>query len=47
VALQAGVDLLQGPHLAAPVLVGTILSETPLSIAEKLGDARRIIPLFG
>ena len=47
VALQAGVDLLQGPHLAAPVLVGTVLSETPLSIAEKLGEARRIIPLFG
>jgi EAL domain-containing protein (putative c-di-GMP-specific phosphodiesterase class I) len=47
VALQSGVDLLQGPHLAAPVLVGTIVNETPLSITEKLGEARRIIPLFG
>jgi EAL domain-containing protein (putative c-di-GMP-specific phosphodiesterase class I) len=46
-ALQSGVDLLQGPHLAVPALVGTILSETPLSIAERLGEARRIIPLFG
>lgn len=47
VALQSGVDLLQGSHLAAPVLVGTLLNETPLSIAEKLGEARRVIPLFG
>jgi EAL domain-containing protein (putative c-di-GMP-specific phosphodiesterase class I) len=47
VALQAGVDLFQGPHLAAPAQVGTGLDETPLSIAERLGEAKRIIPLFG
>lgn len=47
VALQAGVDLFQGPHLAAPALVGMELDETPLSIAEKLGEARRIVPLSG
>jgi EAL domain-containing protein (putative c-di-GMP-specific phosphodiesterase class I) len=47
VALQAGVDLFQGPHLAAPALVGTGFDEAPLSIAERLGEAQRIIPLFG
>lgn len=46
VALRAGAELFQGPYLAAPALVGTMLGE-PLSIAEKLGDARKIVPLFG
>ncbi|HEY6631183.1 MAG TPA: EAL domain-containing protein [Rhizobiaceae bacterium] len=47
VALRSGVDLLQGNLLATPALVGMLLEETPLAIAEKLGEARRIIPLFG
>lgn len=47
VALRVGADLLQGPHLAAPVLVGMELDDRPLSIAEKVGEAQRIIPLFG
>jgi EAL domain-containing protein (putative c-di-GMP-specific phosphodiesterase class I) len=47
VALRAGADLFQGPHLAAPALAGTVIGEAPLSIAEKLGDAQRIVPLFG
>lgn len=47
VALRVGADLLQGPHLAAPVLVGMELDDRPLSIAEKVREAQRIIPLFG
>jgi EAL domain-containing protein (putative c-di-GMP-specific phosphodiesterase class I) len=47
VALRVGADLLQGPHLAAPVLVGMELDDRPLSIAEKVGETQRIIPLFG
>ncbi len=47
VALRVGADLLQGPHLAAPVLVGMELDDRPLSIVEKVGEAQRIIPLFG
>ena len=47
VALRAGADLFQGPHLAAPALAGVAIDEAPLSIAEKLGDARGIVPLFG
>ena len=47
VALQAGADLLQGGHLAPPTLVGIELDEKPLSIAERLGDTQRIVPLFG
>ena len=47
VALQAGVDLLQGGHLAVPVQVGMEIDERPLSIAERLGEVQRIVPLFG
>ena len=47
VALQAGADLFQGPHLAPPALVGTVFDEAPLSLAEKLGEAQKIMPLFG
>jgi EAL domain-containing protein (putative c-di-GMP-specific phosphodiesterase class I) len=47
VALRVGAELLQGPHLAATALVGVELDERPLSIAEKLGTAQRIVPLFG
>jgi EAL domain-containing protein (putative c-di-GMP-specific phosphodiesterase class I) len=46
-ALGAGADLLQGPHLAPPALAGTALDTAPLSIAERLGDAQKIVPLFG
>lgn len=47
VALKVGADLLQGPHLAAPALAGTEIDQRPLSIAHKLGEAQRIVPLFG
>ena len=47
VALRAGADLFQGPHLAAPALVGMELDERPLSIAERLGDTQSGIPQFG
>lgn len=47
VALRAGADLFQGPHLAAPALAGVSIEVATLSIAEKLGDAHNIIPLFG
>lgn len=47
VALRAGADLLQGGHLAAPAQVGMELDEKPLSIAERLGEARKTVPLFG
>ncbi len=47
VALKVGADLLQGPHLAAPALVGMEIDQRPLSIAHKLGEAQRIVPLFG
>jgi EAL domain-containing protein (putative c-di-GMP-specific phosphodiesterase class I) len=47
VALRSGAELFQGPHLAVPALVGTLLDDTPLPIAEKLGEAQKIVPLFG
>lgn len=47
VALRAGADLFQGAYLAPPAHVGTVLDETPLSIAEKLGETQKIRPLFG
>ena len=48
VALKAGAELFQGSHLAPPALVGsTMIDEAPLSLAEKLGEAQKIIPLFG
>jgi EAL domain-containing protein (putative c-di-GMP-specific phosphodiesterase class I) len=46
-ALGAGADFLQGSHLAPPALAGTALDTAPLSIAERLGDAQKIVPLFG
>ncbi len=47
-ALKAGAELFQGSHLAPPALVGsTIFDEAPLSLAEKLGEAQKIVPLFG
>ena len=47
IALRAGADFFQGPYLAAPALVGTVFSETPLGVADKLGETQKIVPLFG
>ena len=47
VALRAGADLFQGAYLAPLAHVGTVFDETPLSIAEKLGETQKIRPLFG
>ena len=47
VALDAGADLLQGYLLARPVLTGTLLPETPLSIDGLIRPPAKIIPLFG
>ncbi len=47
VALKSGAQLFQGDHLAPAALGGSIIDEKPLSIADKLGDARKIVPLFG
>lgn len=46
VALKAGADLFQGAHLAPLAHVGTEFVET-LSVRQKLGSARKIVPLFG
>jgi len=45
VALDAGVDLLQGYHLARPALAGTIFNEQPLSIDALLGMDNKVVPL--
>jgi len=45
VALDGGVDLLQGFHLARPALAGTIFNEEPLSIEELLGMESKVVPL--
>ena len=47
VALRAGADFFQGSYLAAPALVGTVFNEEPPSVADKLGETRKIVPLFG
>ncbi len=47
VAVRAGAHLFQGDHLARPALAGTIMDEEPVSIAQRLGNARKIVPLFG
>ena len=47
VALEGGVDLLQGYHLARPALAGTIFEEKPLSVDTLLGRDSKVIPLFG
>lgn len=46
IALKAGADLFQGAHLAPFAHVGTEFVDT-LSIHQKLGSARKIVPLFG
>lgn len=45
VALDAGVDLLQGFHLARPALAGTIFKEEPLAIDLLLGLDDKVVPL--
>ncbi|MDX8514123.1 EAL domain-containing protein [Mesorhizobium captivum] len=45
VALDGGVDLLQGYHLARPALAGTIFNEEPLSIDALLGMDNKVVPL--
>ncbi|MER8747759.1 EAL domain-containing protein [Mesorhizobium sp. M1050] len=47
VALEGGVDLLQGFFLARPALAGTIFDEEPLHIDTLLGNVGNVIPLFG
>ena len=45
VALDGGVDLLQGFHLGRPALAGTLFNEEPLSIEALLGSDNKVIPL--
>ena len=47
VALEGGVDLLQGFLLARPALAGTIFDEKPLAIDTLLGRDSKVVPLFG
>ncbi|BCG71508.1 diguanylate phosphodiesterase [Mesorhizobium sp. 113-1-2] len=47
VALDGGVDLLQGYLLARPALAGTIFNEEPLSVDALLGRDNKVVPLFG
>ncbi len=45
VALDGGVDLLQGFHLGRPKLAGTIFNREPLSIETLLGADNKVVPL--
>jgi EAL domain-containing protein (putative c-di-GMP-specific phosphodiesterase class I) len=45
VALDGGVDLLQGYHLGRPALAGTIFNQQPLSIEGLLGADNKVVPL--
>ncbi|UCI09425.1 EAL domain-containing protein [Mesorhizobium sp. B1-1-8] len=45
VALDGGVDLLQGFHLARPALAGTIFNEEPMSVDALLGIDNKVVPL--
>ncbi|QKC89098.1 EAL domain-containing protein [Mesorhizobium sp. NZP2234] len=47
VALDGGVDLLQGFLLARPALAGTIFDEKPIAIDALLGKENNVVPLFG
>ncbi|MER9302208.1 EAL domain-containing protein [Mesorhizobium sp. M0293] len=47
VALEGGVDLLQGFLLARPALAGTIFEEKPLVIDTLLGTGGNVVSLFG
>jgi len=46
VALEAGVDLLQGFLLARPALAGTVFEEEPLVVDALLGLDNKVVPLF-
>jgi len=45
VALDGGVDLLQGYHLGRPALAGTIFNQEQLSIEALLGADNKVVPL--
>ncbi|QPC91360.1 EAL domain-containing protein [Mesorhizobium sp. INR15] len=45
VALEGGVDLLQGYLLARPALAGTVFEEKPLVIETLLGMSDKVVPL--
>ena len=45
VALEGGVDLLQGFHLARPALAGEIFKEEPLSVDTLLDADNKVVPL--
>ncbi|MGX5803129.1 EAL domain-containing protein [Bradyrhizobium sp. Arg314] len=45
VALEGGVDLLQGFHLARPAPAGTIFKEEPLSVDALLDADNKVVPL--
>ncbi|MEO5755823.1 MAG: EAL domain-containing protein [Mesorhizobium sp.] len=45
VALEGGVDLLQGYLLARPALAGTVFEEKPLVIETLLGLSDKVVPL--
>ncbi len=45
VALEGGVDLLQGFLLARPALAGTFFDEEPLSVDALLGRDSKVVPL--
>jgi EAL domain-containing protein (putative c-di-GMP-specific phosphodiesterase class I) len=47
VALEGGVDLLQGYLLARPALAGTIFDEEPLVVDTLLCGESKVVPLFG
>lgn len=44
IALDGGVDLLQGFHLARPALVGTFFDENPLAVEPLLGMQAKVLP---
>ena len=46
IALQAGADLFQGPHLSPPRHVGVAMTDR-VSLGERLGQSDKIIPLYG
>ncbi|RUW88902.1 EAL domain-containing protein, partial [Mesorhizobium sp. M8A.F.Ca.ET.059.01.1.1] len=45
VALEGGVDLLQGFLLGRPALAGTIFNEEPLAVDVLLGFDNKVVPL--
>ena len=47
VALRAGADLFQGPHLALPALVGTVFTSAAFASPKSWASVQKIVPLFG